>query len=46
MSSVVPDNLAAGVTHEGILKSYPSLTAEDIQAVIAHAAELTRERVV
>ncbi len=46
MASVILDNLAAGITHEEILKSYPSITAEDIQAVIAYAAELARERVV
>jgi len=40
------DNLAAGVTQEEVLKSYPSITAEDIQAVIVYAAELARERVV
>lgn len=46
MLSVILDNLAAGVSHEEILKSYPSLTAEDIQAAIAYAAELTKERLV
>ncbi len=46
MASVILDNLAAGITHEEIFKSYPSITAEDIQAAIAYAAELARERVV
>lgn len=46
MASVILDNLAAGISREEILKSYPSLTAEDIQAAIAYAAELARERVV
>ena len=46
MASVILDNLAAGITREEILKSYPSITAEDIQAVIAYAAELAREQVV
>jgi uncharacterized protein (DUF433 family) len=46
MASVILDNLAAGVTQEEILKSYPSISAEDIRAVIAYAAELARERVV
>ena len=46
MVSVVLDNLAAGVSIEEILKSYPSLNPEDIQAAIAYAAELARERVV
>ena len=45
MVSVVLDNLAAGVTAAEILHSYPSLTKEDVQAAIAYAAELARERV-
>ena len=40
MVSVVLDNLAAGLVPEEILQSYPSLRSEDIQAVIAYAAEL------
>lgn len=44
MVSVVLDNLAAGVTVDEILHSYPSLTREAVQAAIAYAAELTRER--
>lgn len=39
MVSVVLDNLAAGVSTEEILKSYPSLSQEDIQAAIAYASE-------
>ena len=35
---VVLDNLAEGHTPEGIVKSYPSLTVEDVQAIIAFAA--------
>jgi len=46
MVSVILDNLAAGISIEEILKSYPSLSREDIQAAIAYAAELARERVV
>jgi uncharacterized protein (DUF433 family) len=46
MASIILDNLAAGISREEILKSYPSITSEDIQAVIAYAAELARERVV
>jgi uncharacterized protein (DUF433 family) len=46
MVSVILDNLAAGVSPEEILKSYPSLSLEDVQAAIAYAAELARERVV
>ena len=46
MVSIVMDNLAAGLTVDEILQSYPSLTRETIQASIAYAAELTRERIV
>ena len=46
MVSVILDNLAAGVSQEEILKSYPSLTPDDIRAAIAYAAELARERFV
>ena len=38
------DNLAAGVPIDEILRSYPSLRAEDVQAAMAYAAELARER--
>ena len=44
MVSVVLDNLAAGVPNEEILRSYPSLRPESIQAAIAYAADLARER--
>lgn len=44
--SVVLDNLAAHVTPEEILRSYPTLTREGIDACIAYAAELARERVI
>ena len=46
MVSVVLDNLAEGLTPEDILRSYPSLSREAVQAAIAYAAELARERVV
>jgi uncharacterized protein (DUF433 family) len=42
--TVVLDNLAAGVPIDEILRSYPSLRAEDVQAAMAYAAELARER--
>ena len=44
--SVVLDNLAAGLGAEEIRRSYPSLSPEAIQAAIAYAADLARERVV
>lgn len=46
MVSVVLDNLAAGVTLDELLESYPSLTREAVQAAIAYAADLARERIV
>ena len=46
MVSVVLDNLAAGLTPDEIRHNYPALTREAIQAAIAYAAELARERVV
>ncbi len=44
--SVVLDNLAAGVSVDEILRSYPSLTRESVRAAMGYAAELARERVV
>lgn len=44
--SVVLDNLAAHVSAEEIMRSYPTVTREGIDACIAYAAELARERVV
>jgi hypothetical protein len=38
--------LAAGLTPDEIVRSYPSLDRAAIQAAIAYAAELARERVV
>lgn len=46
MVSVILDNLAAGLSTNEILESYPTLTSEAIQAAISYAAELARERVV
>jgi len=43
--SVVLDNLAAGIDAAEIVQSYPSLTPAAIQAAVAYAAELARERV-
>jgi len=40
MVSVVLDNLAAGLTPNDIMKSYPSLNLKSIHATIAYAAEL------
>ncbi len=46
MVSVVLDNVAAGVGVDELLKSYPTLKGEDIQAALEYAAELARERTV
>jgi uncharacterized protein (DUF433 family) len=46
MVSVILDNLAIGLSIDEILQSYPTLTRESVQAAIAYAAELTRERIV
>ena len=44
--SVILDNLAAGLTPEEIIRSYPSLALEAVQAAIIYAAELAREQIV
>ena len=46
MVSVILDNLAEGMPREDILASYPSLASEDMEASIAYAAELVRERII
>jgi len=42
---LVVQYLANGDSAEDILAAYPSLSREDIQACLAYAAEMTRERV-
>ena len=46
MVSVILDNLADGVAPADIVRSYPSVSAEAVQAAIAYAAELARESIV
>ena len=41
--SVVLENLAAGVTAEEIVRSYPSLTLEDVRACAAYASSGAHE---
>ena len=41
--TVILDNLAEGNTREEILRSYPSLTPEHLDAALVYAAELARE---
>jgi len=43
MVSAVIDNVAAGVTRDEILHSYPTLQQADIDAALAYAAEFARE---
>lgn len=43
--AVILDALAEGLTPEGIIDHYPSLTLEDIRAAVAYAADLARENV-
>ena len=44
--SVVLDNIASGETRESVLQSYPTLDPDSINAAIAYAADLARERVI
>ncbi len=46
MVSVVLDNLAAGLSIEDVLRSYPTLTRESVLAAISYAADLARERII
>ena len=46
MVSVVLDNLAAGLTPDEIIRSYPALSNESVRAAIAYAADLARERII
>lgn len=43
-ASVILDNLAEGLSREEILAEYPSLVSEDVDAALAYAADLARER--
>jgi uncharacterized protein (DUF433 family) len=43
--AVVLANLADGLSASEIIRSYPSLTEEGIQATLAYAADLAQERV-
>ena len=41
--TTVLDNLAAGLNTEEIIRSYPSVTAESVQATMCYAADLAKE---
>lgn len=42
--SVILDNLASGLSRQDVLKSYPSLSPDDIDAALAYAALLAKEQ--
>ena len=44
--SAVLDNIAAGETRESVFDSYPTLGPDSINAAIAYAADLAKERVI
>ena len=44
--ALIIENLADGASEQEILEAYPSLTAPDVKAALAYAAEVTRERVI
>lgn len=44
--STILDNLAEGLSVDEIVEEYPPITADDIKAAMAYAADLTRERTV
>jgi uncharacterized protein (DUF433 family) len=44
--SLILDLLASGTTEREILKDYPGLEPEDIQACLSYGAEMSRERYV
>lgn len=46
MVSVILDNLAAGLTVDEIVESYPSVSADAVEAALRYGAELAKERVV
>ena len=46
MVSIILDNLASGEDVSAILRSYPTLKTEDIQAALQYASELVREKIV
>ena len=43
--AVVLANLAAGLTPDEVMKSYPSLRPDAFQAALAYAADLAQERI-
>ncbi len=46
MVSVILDNLAAGVSEGDLLRNYPGLKKQDIQAALEYAAVLAKETII
>jgi uncharacterized protein (DUF433 family) len=44
-ASLILDSLAGGDSIEDLLRGYPTLTREDVGAVLAYGARLARERI-
>jgi uncharacterized protein (DUF433 family) len=44
--SLILDYLASGTSEQDILREYPQLAREDVQACIAYGSELARERTI
>jgi uncharacterized protein (DUF433 family) len=43
--ALIIEHLASGLSLKEILEDHPDLDASDIQAALAYAAEITRERI-
>lgn len=43
--TAILDNMAAGLSPEEIVRSYPSITTRSVSAAMCYAAELAKERV-
>lgn len=43
--ALIIEHLASGMSEAEILEEYPQLDPPDIQAALAYAAEITRERI-
>lgn len=46
MVSIILDNLAAGLSPDRIIESYPSVNRDAILAAISYAADISRERII
>ena len=43
--TTILDNLAAGMGVEDIVRSYPSISGQSVQAAVGYAADLAKERI-